>query len=27
VLVAAMSTHWGCYRTPTGKAVYFTLGF
>ena len=27
VLVAAMSTHWGCYRTPAGKAVYFTVAF
>ncbi len=26
-LVAAMATEWGWYRTPAGKAVYFTLGF
>jgi hypothetical protein len=25
VLVDALSTGWGCYRTPTGKAVYFIL--
>ena len=25
LLVAALSAKWGCYRTPTGKAVYFTL--
>ena len=25
LLVAALSAEWGCYRTPTGKAVYFTL--
>jgi anti-sigma regulatory factor (Ser/Thr protein kinase) len=25
LLVAALSADWGCYRTPTGKAVYFTL--
>ena len=25
LLVAAMSAEWGFYRTPTGKAVYFTL--
>jgi anti-sigma regulatory factor (Ser/Thr protein kinase) len=25
MLVASLSTDWGCYRTPTGKAVYFTL--
>ena len=24
-LVASMSTDWGVYRTPGGKAVYFTL--
>jgi anti-sigma regulatory factor (Ser/Thr protein kinase) len=27
VLVDALSTHWGYYRTPGGKAVYFTLAF
>jgi anti-sigma regulatory factor (Ser/Thr protein kinase) len=26
-LVAALSSEWGFYRTPGGKAVYFTLGF
>ena len=26
-LVASLSEDWGCYRTPAGKAVYFTLGF
>jgi hypothetical protein len=25
VLVAALSAAWGFYRTPAGKAVYFTL--
>ena len=25
VLVASLSSSWGYYRTPTGKAVYFTL--
>lgn len=25
MLVASLSTDWGCFRTPTGKAVYFTL--
>ena len=25
VLVASLSSSWGHYRTPTGKAVYFTL--
>jgi anti-sigma regulatory factor (Ser/Thr protein kinase) len=25
MLVASLSTDWGCYRTPAGKAVYFTL--
>jgi anti-sigma regulatory factor (Ser/Thr protein kinase) len=25
LLVAALSADWGCYPTPTGKAVYFTL--
>lgn len=24
-LVATLATEWGCYRTPRGKAVYFTL--
>ena len=27
VLVAALSTDWGSFRTPAGKAVYFTLAF
>jgi anti-sigma regulatory factor (Ser/Thr protein kinase) len=26
-LVGSLSTDWGYYRTPTGKAVYFTLLF
>jgi anti-sigma regulatory factor (Ser/Thr protein kinase) len=26
-LVATLSADWGFYRTPTGKAVYFTLAF
>jgi len=26
-LVAALSSAWGCFRTPAGKAVYFTLTF
>jgi anti-sigma regulatory factor (Ser/Thr protein kinase) len=26
-LVAALSAEWGYYRTPAGKAVYFTLPF
>jgi hypothetical protein len=26
MLVATLSTDWGFYRTPAGKAVYFTLG-
>jgi anti-sigma regulatory factor (Ser/Thr protein kinase) len=26
-LVASLSDEWGSYRTPAGKAVYFTLGF
>jgi anti-sigma regulatory factor (Ser/Thr protein kinase) len=25
LLVARLSTTWGCYRTVSGKAVYFTL--
>ena len=25
MLVASLSTDWGYYRTPAGKAVYFTL--
>jgi anti-sigma regulatory factor (Ser/Thr protein kinase) len=25
MLVARLSDQWGCYRTPAGKAVYFTL--
>jgi hypothetical protein len=27
VLVAALSTEWGSFRTPAGKVVYFTLAF
>jgi anti-sigma regulatory factor (Ser/Thr protein kinase) len=27
VLVASLSADWGCYRTPSGKAVFFILGF
>jgi anti-sigma regulatory factor (Ser/Thr protein kinase) len=27
MLVATLSAEWGFYRTPSGKAVYFTLGF
>ena len=27
MLVATLSSDWGCYRTPAGKAVYFTLAF
>jgi anti-sigma regulatory factor (Ser/Thr protein kinase) len=27
MLVGSLSTNWGYYRTPTGKAVYFTLAF
>lgn len=27
MLVASMSTDWGFYRTPAGKAVYFMLAF
>jgi hypothetical protein len=27
VLVASLSSSWGYYRTPIGKAVYFTLAF
>jgi anti-sigma regulatory factor (Ser/Thr protein kinase) len=27
LLVAALSAGWGCYPTPAGKAVYFTLEF
>jgi anti-sigma regulatory factor (Ser/Thr protein kinase) len=27
MLVASLSTEWGFYRTPKGKAVYFTLAF
>ena len=26
-LIAALSTEWGSFRTPAGKAVYFTLAF
>ena len=27
MLVASLSQEWGCYPTPAGKAVYFTLAF
>ncbi len=27
MLVASLSAQWGVYRTPAGKAVYFTLAF
>jgi anti-sigma regulatory factor (Ser/Thr protein kinase) len=27
LLVASLSSSWGYYRNPTGKAVYFTLAF
>jgi anti-sigma regulatory factor (Ser/Thr protein kinase) len=27
MLVGSLSTNWGFYRTPAGKAVYFTLAF
>jgi hypothetical protein len=27
VLVAALSSEWGSFRTPAGKAMYFTLAF
>jgi len=27
MLVSDLSTEWGSYRTPLGKAVYFTLAF
>jgi anti-sigma regulatory factor (Ser/Thr protein kinase) len=27
MLVATLSARWGSYRTPAGKAVYFTLAF
>ena len=27
VLVAGLSTEWGSFRTPAGKATYFTLAF
>ena len=27
LLVHPLSDEWGCYRTPAGKAVYFTLAF
>jgi anti-sigma regulatory factor (Ser/Thr protein kinase) len=27
MLVATLATDWGFYRTPAGKAVYFTLAF
>jgi hypothetical protein len=26
-LIAALAASWGCFRTPAGKAVYFTLAF
>jgi hypothetical protein len=26
-LVASLSDEWGYYRTPAGKAVYFTMRF
>jgi hypothetical protein len=27
VLIAVLSTEWGSFRTPAGKATYFTLAF
>jgi anti-sigma regulatory factor (Ser/Thr protein kinase) len=27
MLVTSLSSDWGFYRTPAGKAVYFTLAF
>ena len=27
VLVAGVSTEWGAFRTPAGRAMYFTLAF
>jgi anti-sigma regulatory factor (Ser/Thr protein kinase) len=27
MLVATLADEWGCYSTPAGKAVYFTLAF
>jgi anti-sigma regulatory factor (Ser/Thr protein kinase) len=27
MLVSSLSSEWGYYRTPAGKAVYFTLAF
>ena len=27
MLVNSLSTEWGSYRTPAGKAVYFTLAY
>lgn len=27
VLVAALSSEWGSFRTPAGKAMYFTLAY
>jgi hypothetical protein len=27
MLVATLAAEWGFYRTPAGKAVYFTLVF
>ncbi len=27
VLVATLSTDWGSFHTPAGKAAYFTLAF
>jgi len=27
MLVSTLSAEWGFYRTPAGKAVYFTIAF
>jgi len=27
ILVRTLSDDWGCYPTPAGQAVYFTLAF
>ncbi|HWG00842.1 MAG TPA: ATP-binding protein [Trebonia sp.] len=27
VLLTTLASEWGCFRTPAGKAVYFTLEF
>ncbi len=27
ILIARLSDEWGCYPTPAGQAVYFTLAF